>query len=241
MTSRILPLAAAAALVVVSAAAAQQPATQPKAPAPGQPNPALEAFKAVQARPPGPVVPGLCVLSREGIIATSTVGQYAARELERIEQAANAELNTARTTAETNVRALQTQMTAGTLNQQAYATQANQIGSQLQNLLDVRIAEVRETDARVQRRIMEEATPLILEAFRAKNCSALFDQAALIIRGDSYDVTQDVVTRLNAKLTSFPIERVQAQAPAPAGAPGAPPPVATTPAAPGRGAQGPTR
>lgn len=239
MTSRIVSLAAAAALAAVATPATAQQQT-PAAPPAATPNPTQQAFQALQATPPGPVVAGLCVLSREGLITGSTIGAYAAREMERIEREVNAELTTAQTAAETNIRSLDSQVTAGSMQREAAAAQANQIGGNLQNLINLRVAEIRETDSRVQQRIMSEATPLILESIRAKRCSALFDQSALIYAGNAYDITPDVVTRLNAKLTQFPIQRVQA---APGGAPAAaagPPPVATTPA-PGRGAQGPTR
>lgn len=248
MTARFMPLATAAVLAAVATQAGAQQAPAAAAPTP---NPTAAAFKALQERPPGPVVSGLCVLSREGIIARSTVGAYAAREMERIEQAVNTELTTARTAAETNIRSLDSQAQAGTLPRESAGAQANQIAANLQNLVNLRVAEIRETDNRVQAKIMSDATPLILESITAKRCSALFDQSALIYSGDAYDITPDVVTRLNAKVTSFPIERVQAAPPNQAGAAaGGPPPVATTPApagrggaaaAPGRGAQGPSR
>ena len=103
--SRMLAGAAAiAALADTSAAFAQaKPAAKPAATPPA-------------AAPAGPsamvltaTTPGVCVLSREAILAASTVGKAVQTRLGQLEAQANAELNGEKTSIETTYKTLETQ------------------------------------------------------------------------------------------------------------------------------------
>lgn len=248
MTRRILTLAATAALLVASQAHAQQ-AARPAAAAQPQVDPTIAAVRAAQANPTGPLVPGLCILNRDGLVATSTVGQYVARRLEELEQQVNTEVTAAGTKAQTDLRTLEGQRAS--IGDQNYVNQARQIAAGFEQLREIRTAELRETAGRAENNILQQATPLIVDSFKAKNCSLILNAGSVVMSADAMDITEDVRTRLNAKITQFPIERVQIQLQQQGAAPpaaGGAPPVAQTPAAGGRPAaggarapQGPTR
>lgn len=210
MSFRYAMLAAVAATALAAQASAQTPAAQP-----AQPNPLAQALQAAQASPRGPVVPGLCVVSRQQVLGTSQVGRYAAQQLQQIQNQVNTELTTAQQAAETEARNLQAQR--ATSGDQAFATAVNGLNQRLEQLLSVRSQEVQVTSQQVEQKLNEELTPVIIDAFNARNCSVLLDSDAVLMRGDSYDISNDVVTRLNARITSFPIQR--------AVAPNQPPPV----------------
>lgn len=240
MKPRILSLAAAALLAAATQAQAQQTGAAAAARPAAQPDPTQAAATAAQANPAGPAIPGVCVVDAGRVSTTSTVGQYMLRRMEELRQQVVTELNTAGTTAQNEVRALEGQRAA--LGDQNFLNQRNQIVARLAQLEELRNAELQETAGRAQNNIMQQARPIFVEVFNARRCSLLLHSDAVLLRGDSMDVTQDVITRLNAKLTQFPIDRVQIQLQAPQGAaaPAGAPPVAQTPA-PARPAQGPTR
>jgi outer membrane protein len=70
--------------------------------------------------------------------------------------------------------------------------------------------------------------PLIRQAYQAKGCSMLINRNSIILGNPASDISQQVVTALNGKITQFAFERErldqQAGAPAAAARPAAPAP-----------------
>ena len=89
-------LAVAIALSSASAAFAQAPA----AAAPAAAAPAIVH---------GPAIPGLCVVSVEGAISSSTVGKYVNTRLQQLVAQVNAELNAEKTAIDNEAKTLDTQ------------------------------------------------------------------------------------------------------------------------------------
>ena len=208
MTLRNLTLAATALMFAAPQAFAQAPATA----------------TAPQATVTAPAIPGICVFSQEIALRNSAVGKYVGQRLQQITQQSNAELGPQRTALETEIKTLESQRQA--LGEAAFSTQANalnQKGAQLQQTYNIRSREIELTEARALQRIGQDLTPLITDVVRARNCAVLLDRGAVFAANPAMDVTTDVITRLDAKLTQFPFERErldqqppQAAAPAPA-------------------------
>jgi Skp family chaperone for outer membrane proteins len=221
--------AAVAALAANSAAFAQaQPAAARPAAAPAAAAPAVTQ---------GPAIPGLCTVSVEAAIGGSTVGQYVGTRMQQLGTQANAELNGEKTAIDNDAKALEGQratLDQNTLEQRASALQVR--FNALQRKAEQRDRELQATQQKALGRVATEMDPVLRQIYQTQKCSLLIERGAVIIPNPSMDITQPVVTAMNAKITQFAFDRErldqapQGGAPAPAAAA----PRAAAPAAPAR-------
>lgn len=192
-------VAAAAALSCVLGA--QALAQQPAAPAPATP-----------WSPTGPVIPGVCMASMNGALGRSKVGQYASSRLEQIGAQTNAELNQTNTQLETERQTLQGQIQSqGQAALKPQIDALNQKYAQFASLSDQRSAELDQTKMNVLRRLNQEIGPVIRQVATAHNCTILLDTDNMVLNDPRVDLTVEIATGLDARLTEFPIERAQMQ------------------------------
>jgi Skp family chaperone for outer membrane proteins len=195
---------------------------------------------ATTAAPPvthGAAVPGVCVISVEAAIGNSTVGKYVQTRLQQLLQQTNAELNGEKTAIDNEAKTLEGQratLDQNALEQRAAALQVR--ANALQRKAQQREREIQVTEQKAFGRVGEEMEPLIRNAYQQKQCSVLFNRNGVVLVNPSSDLTPQVVTALNAKITQFAFDRErldQAAAPA-APRPAAAAPAAAAPAAPRR-------
>ena len=180
----------------------------------------------------GAAIPGLCVVSVDAAIFTSTVGKNAQTRLQQIATQVNAELSGEQTQIQNEDRTLGGQratLDANTFEQRAAALQVRQ--NALQRKAQQRERELQVTQNKVRERLGTEVSPLLRQVYQQRQCSALLD-GAVVFANPSMDLTPALVTALNAKITQFTIERERLDTPAPT--PGAAAPAAAAPAAPRR-------
>jgi Skp family chaperone for outer membrane proteins len=204
-------LAATAALGCATGALAQaKKATPAAAPAPAA------------AAAPAPVitatVPGACVLSREGLVGASTVGKYVSTRMGQLSNQVNAELTGEQTSIQNDAKALDAKK--ATLADAAYQQQRNALQQRvvvLQDKASQRDRELQATEQKAVARVLQEASPLVGDAVKAKACGLLLDANMVLAGNPNMDITPAVVTALNAKMTQFDFERehLDAQAAAP--------------------------
>jgi Skp family chaperone for outer membrane proteins len=196
MKIRIDHLAASAAIVLSLASANAASAQQP-------------AASAAQASPlSGPPIPGACVFSRDGAMASSKLGRYIGQRLQTLEQQANAELNATRTSLVNDANALKAQQP--TLNQQQLEQKQLELQQRdraLQQLIEKRNQELQITEQKAFARWMTETAPLFELTARERNCSLVFDGGGVYAVAPAMDMTRDVVQKLDAKITEFTFER----------------------------------
>lgn len=187
---------------------------------------AAMAQTAAPALTQGPAIPGLCVISVEGAIAGSTVGKYVDTRMQQIVAQVNAELNGEKTAIDNEAKTLESQRTTldqSTLEQRAAALQVR--ANALQRKAQQREREISATEQKAVGRVGTEMEPLIRQAYQSKQCSALLQRNAVVIASPAMDITPQVVTALNAKITQFAFDRERldqaAAAPAVAQTPGA--------------------
>jgi len=149
----------------------------------------------------GPVVAGLCLLSREAIFANAAVGRAASARLAELTTAAQAEIDRQRVTLETEISALEGQGDSPARAALAQRWQA------LQRQATHDSAEIDATRAAVLERIASEAQPVIAQAYTAKNCGLLFDRTSALGGNFANDLTADVVSLLDARIQTITIER----------------------------------
>jgi outer membrane protein len=186
---------------------------------------AQAAAPAAPAITHGQPIAGLCYLSVEGAIATSTVGKYVQSRLQQIEGQVNAELNAERTSIDNDAKALDGQRS--TLDQNTYEQRAAALqvrANAFQRKAQLRQREMEVTQQKALERVGQEMDPLVRTAYQQKNCSVLLSRTAVMLANPAMDITTQVVTALNARITQFAFDREHLDQPQAA------PPVQTVPA-----------
>lgn len=172
---------------------------------------ASSAAFAQAAAPPvthGPAVPGVCILSVEGAIGTSTVGKYVSTRMEQIITQVNSELNAEKTAIDNEAKSLDGQR--ATLDQNTYEQRAAALqvrANSLQRKAQLRDREVQATQQKALARVGQELDPIIRQVYQQKQCSLLVSRDALIIANPAMDITPAVVTGLNGKIVQFAFDR----------------------------------
>lgn len=177
-----------ATLMLLSAAAS--PTTAQEAPAPSL---------------GGPVIPGVCLLSREAVFANAAAGRAANARLQELAAAAQAEIETERRPLEAELRALEAQPDNAARRQRAEA-----LAGQWQTLQQKAVhasQEVEATRVKAMQRIANEAQPAIAQVYAAKSCGLLLDRNSALGGNFSNDLTADVVQALDARLSTIAFER----------------------------------
>jgi outer membrane protein len=158
--------------------------------------------------PTGPAIPGLCFLSKDGLITGSTVGKFVQSRLQQLGQQAEAELDSQGTSLQADAKALDAQratLSADQVDQRGAALQVRQ--RELERQVQIRRQEMSNTEQKAVGRVFTEASPIIQQVFRQRNCTVLFDASAAMIASPNMDLTPAVVEGLNAKITQFTFDR----------------------------------
>ena len=207
MTKQFLALGGASLLAVAIIASA----AQARAPAPA---------RAVAAAPgivEGPAIPGLCVLSADQAIATSTVGKYVGGRMTQIVAQVKAELTPDETSLSNDAKALDAArptLDAATFQSRAQALQTR--ANALRQKQDLRQREVSETQKKAVNRIAQELEPIARQLYQQKHCSALIDKGSVMMVNPAMDMTNEVVAGLNARIQQFAFDRERLDTAAPA-------------------------
>ena len=209
MTIKALVAATCVAAITVSASSAAFAQAAPAAAAPAVSH--------------GPAIAGVCVISLEGAIATSTVGKYVQTRLQQIATQVQAELRAEETALQTEATTLEGQRAS--LDQNTLQTRANALNTKanaFQRKAQQRERELAATQQKALGRVGQELDPIIRQVYQQRQCSLLLNRDAVVIANPAMDISQPVITALNAKITQFAFDRERLdQAATPAQAPAA--------------------
>ena len=156
----------------------------------------------------GPAIPGVCVLSVQQAIATSTVGHFVSERMNQIVAQVKAELQPEGTAIATDGRALEAKrstLSAASFNSQAQALQARE--NAFREKADLRQREVQATEQKALNRIAQELDPIARQLYQEHHCSILLNKDAVMISNPEMDLTSQSVTGLNGKIQSFAFDR----------------------------------
>ncbi len=208
-----IALRLSAAVVLLAAAA---PLAAAKAP-PAAPAPAAPAAPAA-ATLGGPLIPGVCLLSREAVLANAKVGLYASQRIRQLTEDAQAEVNADRKPIEGDLATLRAQAAKLTPDQRAAQEKALAARfAPVQAKAEQRTREIEATRAKAIDAIGVQLQPVIAAVYMQKGCGLLFDRNTVLGGNMGNDLTAAVVAGLDARLTSITIERENLPAaPAPA-------------------------
>jgi Skp family chaperone for outer membrane proteins len=163
----------------------------------------------------GTAVPGVCMLSREGVFAQSKVGQAASQRLGQLAQQARTQLDNQRKPLDTDLQSFQQK--AASLSD----AQRKQQGEALQKRVQTFQGQAGELNQRIQltrakamQRIGQDAEPIVASVYKNHKCGLLLDRDSVLGGNMTNDLTPDVVQALDRKITtiSFELEPLPANA-----------------------------
>ena len=169
---------------------------------------AQAAAPAAPAVTHGPALPGVCTVSVEGAIATSTVGKYVQTRLQQIATQVEAELKAEQTAIQNEAKTLEGQR--ATLDQNTFETRAAALqvkANAYQRKEQQRRRELQATQQKALGRVYQELTPIVSQVYQQNKCSLLINRESVVLSNPSMDISQPVVTALNAKITQFTFDR----------------------------------
>lgn len=156
----------------------------------------------------GPVIPGVCMLSREAVLTNSAVGKAATARLQQLVSEAQAEIANDRRPLDTELQAYQAEAAKLTPDQRRTREQALQTRlAPIEAKAQQRGREIEATRAKALQRVSAEAQPVIAQVYGTKKCGLLIDRNSVIGGNMTNDLTADVVRALDAKITTITFNR----------------------------------
>lgn len=163
----------------------------------------------------GPAIPGVCVMSIEGVIGSSTVGKYVQTRLQQIATQVGAELKAEETSIQNDAKALDGRK--ATMDQGAFEKAAADLqvrANAYQRKAQLRDREMQATQQKALGRVGQELDPIIRQVYQQRQCSVLLQRDALVIANPAMDISPAMTTALNAKITQFAFDRERLDQPA---------------------------
>jgi Skp family chaperone for outer membrane proteins len=181
---------------VALATAAAAPAAAPSAASASPPT-------SMQPITGGPVVPGVCLVSPEAILANSKVGLAVNARLQHLAADADQQMKPERATLESDAQALQAQKTLPAAQaDQKRAALAERVRA-FQVKVDTLNRQLEYTHNQAIQRISQQAQPVIAAAYATHNCGLLFRRADVVGGNLANDLTAEVVRNLDARITTL--------------------------------------
>jgi len=172
---------------------------------------ASTAFAQAAAAPAvthGAALPGVCYLSTQEALATSTVGKYVGTRMQQLITQVNTELQPEQTAIETEGKTLDAQK--ATMDQKTLQTRGTAWQTRVQNFQRKGAQRQRELEATQQKavaRVLQEMDPIAKQQYQARKCAILLDRESVLLGNPAMDLTPSVVAGLNGRIQQFTFER----------------------------------
>jgi len=156
----------------------------------------------------GPTVPGLCVFSRDGLIAGSTVGKAVVERLNQLGQQVQSELTAQQTSLQNDAKALND--AKASLSSDQFNTRAAAITGRerdFERLVELRRQEMTQTQQKRFNEVLNDAQPVVQQIFQQHNCSILVDGQSVLAVAPAMDLTPQVIQGLNTRITQLTFDR----------------------------------
>ncbi len=164
----------------------------------------------------GAAVPGVCFYSFERALASSEVGKAVAARINVIAKEVEVELSNEEKGLSTDIQGFDRART--TMTQDAAEQRASQLTirrNALARKLDLRQRELQATRGKALDRIEQEMGSVVIATYQARGCSVLLT-GSVVTGNPQMDITDQVVTGLNAKIKTLTFNRERLDTPAPA-------------------------
>ncbi len=136
------------------------------------------------------------------------MGKYVQTRLQQIATQVQAELKAEETGIQNEAKTLDGQR--ATLDQNTPETRAAALqvkANAYQRKAQLREREMGATQQKALGRVGQELDPIIRQVYQQRQCSMLLNREAVVIANPAMDISQPVVTALNAKITQFAFDR----------------------------------
>lgn len=198
-------MAASAALLAATMVPLAARAETPSAPVPAAPVPSAPAASVSFG---GPVIPGVCMISREAVLANSKVGAYLAERLKQMQADAQAEIDLERKPLESQIAAFRAQAPKLPVDQARAKEKALADREHaLQVKAELRTREIGHARQKAIEAISAQTRPVIAATYTQHGCGVLFDRNSVLGGNMTNDLTEQVIAGLDARLTQIPVQR----------------------------------
>ena len=156
----------------------------------------------------GPVIPGLCVLSRQAVFDASQVGKSASAQFKTMRDTTQTQVNAEQVKLMADAKALEGQKAS--LSDAQYRDRQQELAKRLQGLRQEAAADSRDLEATrkdVVARIWKETQPVIAVVYKDKHCGLLVSRDAVMAGNPAMDITPAIVAGLDGKITTIAVER----------------------------------
>lgn len=167
--------------------------------------PAAEAQSSANA-------PVILIVDQARLIGLSKAGESIASQMETLQSSANSELET--TVNELVKSAEELQGKQDSMTEEAFTEEARKLAVRRQNIPVLREVKVRELNLAEQKAISQinEAAGPILEAIvNERGATLLLERGEVLYAAKSTDITDEALKRLDAKLTTVKVEKIDLQ------------------------------
>jgi Skp family chaperone for outer membrane proteins len=152
----------------------------------------------------GKPIAGLCMLSRDQVLAQSKVGMATDKRMQQLAEQARSDIQNDREPLDKQIQQFQEQ--ASSLKPaDREARQKNLQGRMqaLQNKAQVLDKRLRITRAKAMNEIGQKIQPLLDGIYKSHNCGLLLDRDSVLGGNMANDLTTDVIAALDKKVTSI--------------------------------------
>ncbi len=156
----------------------------------------------------GPAITGVCFLSTQEAMATSTVGKAVNTRMQQLISQVNAELQPEQTIIENEGKAIE--QGRATWDQATLQKRAGDLQTRYANFQKLANQRQRELEATQQKaigRVLQEMDPVAKQIYQQRRCSILLDRESVMLGNPAMDITSQVITGLNARIQSFSFDR----------------------------------
>jgi len=153
--------------------------------------------------------PVILIINQAMVISQSKAGQSVTPQLAKLQEAANKELN--KEIEKIVKEGKDLEKLKATLSEEVWLQQANKVAIKQNNLPALREVKVRELSISEQKalgEITEEMKPILKKIVDARGATILLDRSAVMYASIDTDITQEVITELDKKITSVKVEKV---------------------------------
>ena len=149
----------------------------------------------------GPVIPGVCALNLEGVLASSVPGQAMSARMRELRQEVEGEVGPYYQAVQTGLTALQQGAAAMTPEQRdAQTAQLKQRYDEAQQLEEARSNELGYTGQEQLKVLAVAARPIIAAVYAERGCGILLNTTNIIEMNPAMDISEAVLQRVNAEV-----------------------------------------
>jgi Skp family chaperone for outer membrane proteins len=161
----------------------------------------------------GPLIAGICLLSRQDLVGRSKVGAAASARVVELQHSSQTEFDGEKAHLEARASALRAKRPTSAAMQaqmQAQAQTLNQQAQQMQERAAVRSRQLEATHSLAVNQVLAAAQPFVEQAYAAHNCGLLLDKDVALGGNLGNDLTPEAIAAMDAKAAPITVELVPA-------------------------------